>query len=74
MGQEKLVPELMQDDCTPSNLAEATLALFADSERRGRVVAAFEQLHRALRGAEEGGAGERAAAAVAELLEARNAS
>jgi lipid-A-disaccharide synthase len=38
------------------------------------VVAAFEQLHRALRGTEEGGAGERAAAGVAELLEARHAS
>ena len=74
LGQEKLVPELMQDDCTAENMAQATLALFADSERRGRVVAAFEQLHRALRGSEEGGAGERAAAAVAELLEAPRAS
>ena len=74
LGQEKLVPELMQDDCTAENLARATLALFADSERRGQVVAAFEQLHRALRGAEEGGAGERAAAAVAELLETPRAS
>jgi len=73
LGQEKLVPELMQDDCTAENLAQATLALFADSERRGRVVAAFEQLHRALRGA-EGGAGERAATAVAELMEGRRAS
>ena len=73
LGQDKLVPELMQDDCTAENLAKATLALFADSERRGQVVAAFEQLHRALRGAEGGGAGERAAAAVAELLEDRHA-
>jgi len=74
LGEEKLVPELMQDDCTAANLAEATLALLADSERRGKVVAAFEQLHRALRGAEAGGAGERAAAGVAELLEAPRAS
>ena len=74
LGQETLVPELMQDDCTASNLAQATLALFADSERRGEVVAAFEQLHRALRGGEEGGAGERAAAGVADLLEAGHAS
>lgn len=74
LGQEKLVPELMQDDCTAENLAQATLELFADSERRGQVVAAFEQLHRALRGSEEGGAGERAAAAVAELLEAGHVS
>lgn len=74
LDQEKLVPELMQDACTAENLAQAMLALFADSERRGRVVAAFEQLHRALRGGEEGGAGERAAAAVAELLEAPRAA
>ncbi|MCX7513644.1 lipid-A-disaccharide synthase [Frateuria sp. STR12] len=74
LGEEKLVPELMQDDCTAANLAEATLALFADSERRGHVVAAFEQLHRTLRGGEEGGAGERAAAAVAALLEAPRAA
>ncbi|MGN2252725.1 lipid-A-disaccharide synthase [Frateuria sp. GZRe12] len=74
LGQDKLVPELMQDDCTAESLARATLALFADSERRGQVVAAFEQLHRALRGSGEGGAGERAAAAVAELLEAPRAS
>lgn len=69
LGGEKLVPELMQDGCTAANLAEATLALFADSERRGAIVAAFEQLHRALRGSEGGEAGERAAAGVAELLE-----
>ncbi|UGB37436.1 lipid-A-disaccharide synthase [Frateuria soli] len=74
LGPDKLVPELMQDDCTAANLADVTLALFADSERRGHVVAAFEQLHRALRGGEEGGAGERAAAAVAELLEAPRAA
>ena len=74
LGEERLVPELMQDDCTAASLAEATLALFADSERRGKVVAAFEQLHRALRGSEAGGAGERAAAGVAELVETRHVS
>lgn len=64
-----LVPELMQDDCTPEKLAEATLALFHDSQRRGTIVAAFEQLHRALRGELEGKAGDRAAAAIIELIE-----
>ena len=64
-----LVPELMQDRCTAANLAEATVALFLDSERRGRIVAAFEQLHVALRGGLAGQAGDRAAAAVAELIE-----
>ena len=69
VGDGLLVPELMQDACTAENLAAATLALLRDSERRGRIVAAFEQLHRALRGGLEGHAGERAAAAIAELLE-----
>ena len=66
---ELLVPEFMQDKCTAANLAVATLALFQDSERRGYIVDAFEQLHRALRGGLEGHAGERAAAAIAELVD-----
>ena len=70
---ELLVPEFMQDHCTAPNLAAATLALFQDSERRGHVVSAFEQLHRALRSGVEGRAGERAAAAIAELMDAPDA-
>ncbi|MFC4764506.1 lipid-A-disaccharide synthase [Dyella koreensis] len=64
-----LVPELMQDDCTPDKLAAATLALFHDSQRRGDIVAAFEQLHHALRGELEGQAGDHAADAIVELIE-----
>lgn len=64
-----LVPELMQDDCTPDKLAAATLSLFHDSQRRGEIVAAFEQLHHALRGELEGQAGDRAADAIVELIE-----
>lgn len=71
LGDGLLVPELMQDDCTAENLTAATLALFKDSERRGAIVAAFEQLHQALRGGLEGHAGDRAAAAIAELIDAR---
>lgn len=73
LGGERLVPELMQDDCTAGNLAAATLALFRDSERRGTIVAAFEQLHQALRGGLEGRAGDRAAAAIAELIDGKHA-
>jgi lipid-A-disaccharide synthase len=69
LGDDRLVPELMQDECTAGNLAAATLALFRDSERRGHIVAAFEQLHQALRGSLEGHAGDRAAAAIAELID-----
>jgi lipid-A-disaccharide synthase len=72
MGDDALlVPELMQDDFTVDKLAQATLSLFNDSERRGAIVAAFEQLHLALRGELEGHAGDLAANAVAELIEAR---
>jgi lipid-A-disaccharide synthase len=71
MGKELLVPEFMQDECTAANLSAATLALFHDSERRGRIVTAFEQLHHDLRGGLEGRAGDRAAAAVSELIDAR---
>lgn len=69
MGNDLLVPELMQDNCTPDKLAAATLDLFHDSERRGHIVAAFEQLHQMLRGELEGQAGARAAAAIAELID-----
>ncbi|WP_266159993.1 lipid-A-disaccharide synthase [Dyella silvatica] len=69
MGDALLVPELMQDNCTADKLAAATLELFHDSERRGHIVAAFEQLHQLLRGELEGQAGARAAAAIAELID-----
>ncbi len=62
------VPEFMQDQCTAENLATATLALFRDSERRGKIVALFETLHVALRGGLEGNAADRAAAAIDELI------
>lgn len=64
-----LVPELMQDQCTVENLTAATVALFRDSQRRGDIVAAFEVLHQNLRGGLEGTAADRAAAAIAELLD-----
>jgi lipid-A-disaccharide synthase len=70
LGNDLLVPELMQDDCTAANLASATLALMQDSERRGHVVAAFEFLHQQLRGQLEGEAADHAADAIAELIEA----
>lgn len=68
LGRRLLVPEFMQDDCTAENLAEATLALLGDSERRGGVVAAFEYLHQELRGGLEGRAADHAADAIADLL------
>jgi lipid-A-disaccharide synthase len=64
----RLVPELMQDDCTPEKVADAVLELFGNSRRRGAIVAAFEVLHRKLMGDTNGNAAEQAAAAVADLL------
>lgn len=74
LGDELPVPEFMQDNCTAENLSNATLALFRDSDRRGRIVALFEQLHQGLRGDLEGHAGQRAATAVAELMESPHAA
>jgi lipid-A-disaccharide synthase len=73
LGDAPLVPEFMQDACTAGNLASATLALFGDSERRGAIVAAFEQLHQDLRSGLEGHAGDRAAAAIVELMDEKHA-
>ncbi len=44
------VAELMQNDCTVANLAEAVLALLRDPMRRGEITATFEHLHRTLLG------------------------
>jgi lipid-A-disaccharide synthase len=74
LGRTRLVPEFMQDDCTPGNLARATLDLLADSERRGAIVTAFEYLHQELRGGLEGHAADHAATALADLLAAPRAS
>lgn len=68
LGNDLLAPELMQEDCTPANLAAATLDLLQDSERRGHIVATFEFLHQKLRGELEGDAANHAADAIAELL------
>jgi lipid-A-disaccharide synthase len=69
LGRIPLVPELMQDDCTAPRLADAVLALFHDSERRGNMVAVFEHLHLELQGGLEGDAADHAAAAIAELID-----
>jgi len=71
MGKDALlVPELMQENFTADKLANAALALLRDSERRGAIVGAFEQLHETLRGHLPGHAGDHAAAAIVELIDA----
>lgn len=73
LGNPLPVSERMQDDCTAAHLADDTLALFRDSDRRGAIVATFEQLHRALQVDLSGHAGDAAAAAVVELIERNTA-
>jgi lipid-A-disaccharide synthase len=43
---ENVVPELLQEDCTPEKLAEALLALLSDTPARRRQVEAFGRLDR----------------------------
>ncbi|HJW46894.1 MAG TPA: lipid-A-disaccharide synthase [Lysobacter sp.] len=64
LAGERLVPELMQHDCTPEKLAEATLPLFRDGETAAKLEPRFRELHLQLRQ----GASARAADAVVELL------
>ena len=59
-----VVPELMQDDCTPQALANAVLAWFRDAGARAALAPRFGELHRQLRR----DASRAAAEAVAELV------
>ena len=64
LAGEALVPELMQHDCTPDRLADATLAALRDPSIATRLEPRFTALHEALRQ----DASARAADAVSELL------
>jgi len=64
LAGERVVPELMQRDCTPEKLAAATLGMLRDGEAMARIEPRFRELHLQLRQ----GASARAADAVAELL------
>ena len=70
LAGERIVPELMQRDCTPEKLAEATLAMLRDTEAMARIQPRFRELHLQLRQ----DASARAADAIAELLPARPAT
>jgi lipid-A-disaccharide synthase len=70
LAGERIVPELMQRDCTPEKLAEATLAMLRDTEALARIQPRFRELHLQLRQ----DASARAADAIAELLPARPAT
>ena len=64
LSGEFVVPELLQDDATPENLAQAVLNLLAEPAARARISTRFAKLHASLR--QDMAA--RAGAAVAGLL------
>ncbi len=64
------VPEILQDDATPANLAQALVNELRDKVVRSRQEQQFEEIYRMLRQ----GAADRAAEAVLPLLEARRQS
>jgi len=64
----RVVPELIQEDCTPEAVAEEAVALLTDRTKRDLMVRALETVVAALGGP---GASARAAEAVIELVRAR---
>ena len=68
LAGERVVPELMQHDCTPRQLADAVLAWLRDPAAVAALQPRFRALHDQLRC----DASAQAAAAVAELLEAES--
>ena len=68
LAGEALVPELLQDDCTPANLAAAVLHWFEQPEDAAALRPRFRAIHESLRR----DASASAADAVAALLAARS--
>ena len=66
LAAHRLVPELMQADCTAANLAAEVLRLLREPGRRALMVNAFERMHLSLHTG--GGAATAAARAISELL------
>lgn len=69
LAAHRLVPELMQEQCTAENLATEVLRLYREPARRELMVGAFERMHLSLHVG--GGAATAAARAIDELLPAR---
>ncbi len=66
---EPVVPELIQQDCTPDNLTAALLPLLTDGGARARQKQAFSKIHHLLRGEHAGTPAQQAAAFVLGLQE-----
>ena len=70
LAAHRLVPELMQDECTAEKLATEVLRLLREPGRRALMIGAFERMHLSLH--QGGGAAAAAARAVDELLPAEH--
>jgi len=70
LAGEKLVPEALQEECTPENLAALVMQWLEQPERAAALQPRFAEIHRQLRQ----NASERAADAVAGLLGQESAS
>ncbi|GAP66531.1 lipid-A-disaccharide synthase [Mizugakiibacter sediminis] len=68
LAGRRVVPELMQDACTPAALADALLGLLRDPVAATAQIAEFECLHGLLKAGAADGAAGAAAEAVDELL------
>jgi lipid-A-disaccharide synthase len=68
LAGDDVVPELMQDDCTPEKLADALLRWFDEPDAAAALVPRFMNLHRELRR----DASQRAADAVVEVVSSRH--
>ncbi len=67
LANEPIVPELMQQDCTPENILSALLPSFLHPDPDSSLASRFLAIHQRLRGP-EGGASRAAAEAIAELI------
>jgi lipid-A-disaccharide synthase len=68
---ERIVKELIQDDCTPEAVAAEAVALITDADYRRRMISALEHVRERLGGP---GASDRAAAAVLDVVHSVNVS
>ncbi len=64
LAGEDLVPELMQEECTPSKIATALETWISDTKNTANIIARFGEIHRDLRR----NASQSAAESIAELI------
>ena len=69
LAQREVVPELLQDDCTPTRIAAAITPLLCDPEIRSRMVTDLEPIRQQLG---EPGAYDRAVQALLDFLQQRS--